>query len=154
LSASHDFFAGTAGRTAPGGVFDYELERMPIAPVLAGARARGVADAFEMLGIAAILVAANGDVLFANERARALLIPHLTLVGERLSAADEANQGGLARMIEAAVAGQNAKASSVVLRREGVPTLRLHATPIVSEDDPFQLLRAVIVLDREDARAV
>jgi hypothetical protein len=107
-----------------------------------------------MLGIAAILVAANGDVLFANERARALLIPHLTLVGERLSAGDEANQGGLARMIEAAVAGQNAKASSVVLRREGVPTLRLHATPIVSEDDPFQLLRAVIVLDREDARAV
>jgi hypothetical protein len=152
LSASHDFLAGSAGRTAPG-VFDYDLERMPIAPILAGARARGVADAFEMLGIAAILIAANGDVLFANERARALLVPHLTLAGERLSGADEASQRGLDRMIEAAVAGPNAKASSVVLRREGVPTLRLHATPIAAEDDPFQLLKAVIVLDRTDARA-
>ena len=38
----------------------------PLAPLLAGARARGVADGFEWLGLAAVLLDDRGEVLHAN----------------------------------------------------------------------------------------
>jgi hypothetical protein len=149
LGANWDLFAASADATASAAIFEHDLDCLPIAPILAGARARGVADAFEILGVAAILLGREGDVLYANDQARLLLAPHLRIVGERLTATDKANERALARLIETAVAGRQAEARSVVLRRgETVPALRLHATPI-ADDDPFQLLRAVIVLDRK-----
>ena len=58
-------------------VIDYEAEvladpdefGMVLGPVLAGARARGVADAFELMDIAAVLVDGAGSVLHAGGRA-------------------------------------------------------------------------------------
>jgi PAS domain-containing protein len=130
-------------------LFEHDLDCLPIAPILAGARARGVADALEIVGIAAILIGAEGDVLYANDRARALLVPHLRIVGERLEAVDRKQHDALAGLIEAAIAGDKAEAHSLILRRaDGVPGLRLHATPI-ADGDPYQLLRAVIILDRQ-----
>lgn len=149
MSANQDFFtaaADGAGLASPPPENDADC--LSIAPILAGARARGVADALEMLGVAAILLGADGDVLFANEQARSLLIPHLRIAGERLATTDKSRQAALSRLIEAASAGSNGAAGSLVLRRgDGVPALRLQATPI-ADDDPFQLLRAVLLLDR------
>ena len=147
MGANPDFFTASADAAALAG-FEHDLDCLPIVPILAGARARGVADAFEILGVAAILLGPDGDVLHANDRARLLLAPHLRIAGDRLTATDKANKRALSRLIETAAAGQKAEARSLVLRRgAAVPALRLHATPI-ADDDPFQLLRAVIVLDR------
>jgi hypothetical protein len=138
--------AGHAVGLKPGAPEEFDCA--PIAPILAGARARGMADAFEMLEIAAVLVAADGEVLFANARARALLGRDLTLSGEHLRAIDEADERALRCMIDAAVAESDAKPGALILRR-GAPSLRLRAMPVVSDrGDPFQLARAVIVLDR------
>lgn len=41
-----------------------------LAPMLAGAHARGLADAFEMMGYGVVMLDASGRVLFASERAR------------------------------------------------------------------------------------
>ena len=45
----------------------------PLAPLLAGARARGVADAFEWLGLAAILLDERGEVLHLSAGAVELI---------------------------------------------------------------------------------
>ena len=150
MNAKQDFSADQTDGFTPGGAFfEHDLDCLPIAPILAGARARGVADALEIVGIAAILIGAEGDVLYANDQARALLVPHLRIVGEKLETVDRTQRGALADLIEAAVAGEKAEAHSLILRRgAGVPALRLHATPI-ADGDPFQLLRAVIILDRQ-----
>jgi len=143
MNAKQDFSADQTDGFTPGGAFfEHDLDCLPIAPILAGARARGVADALEIVGIAAILIG-------ANDQARALLVPHLRIVGEKLETVDRTQRGALADLIEAAVAGEKAEAHSLILRRgAGVPALRLHATPI-ADGDPFQLLRAVIILDRQ-----
>ena len=41
----------------------------PLAPLLAGARARGVADGLELIGAAAALLGEDGEVLHVNARA-------------------------------------------------------------------------------------
>jgi PAS domain-containing protein len=128
---------------------------MPIAPLLAGARARGLAEAFEMLGIAAILIAADGDVLFANSEAQALFGPHLNVDGERLSTGDEVSRRALRRMMDATLKSPRRSGEMIVQRGDGLPPLRLRATPVASADaDPFQLLKAVILIDQATARVV
>ena len=57
-----------------------------LAPVLEGARARGVLDAFDMTGQAAILLGRAGEVLQVGASARALLGAGLRLEGGRLVA--------------------------------------------------------------------
>jgi PAS domain-containing protein len=152
LSANQQYAGTSQEAMAPGLLLGDDLDCLPIAPLLAGARARGLADAFEMLGIAAILLAADGDVLFANPQAEALFGAHLKLSGERLIAGDEADQRELRRMMEAAVSGQN-RSGELIVQRAGLSALKLRATPVASPDrDPFQLLRAVIILDQMSAR--
>ena len=62
----------------------------PLAPLLAGARARGVADGLELIGAAAALLDEQGEVLHLNARALSLLGDHLVLAGGRLRARDRA----------------------------------------------------------------
>src|SRR5437588_7061458 len=60
----------------------------PLGPMLAGARARGVADGFAWLGLAAILIDDRGEGLHANPGAVELMGEALFLVGGRLRAHD------------------------------------------------------------------
>ena len=57
----------------------------PLRPLLAGARARGMADAFELLGVAAVFIDEGGFALHINDRARRRLGPQL--VGRRRAVA-------------------------------------------------------------------
>jgi PAS domain-containing protein len=153
LSANQHYAGTSQEAMAPGLVLGDDLDCLPIAPLLAGARARGLADAFEMLGIAAILLAADGDVLFANPPAQALFGTHLKLFGERLVAGDEADQRALRRMTVAALTGQS-RSGELIVQRAGLPALKLRATPIASaEEDPFQLLRAIILIEQISTRS-
>jgi PAS domain-containing protein len=148
LRTNPEFASATKGAAAPNfGADDYDC--LPIAPLLAGARARGLADAFDMLGVAAILIDADGDVLFANAGAQALFGAHLTVSGERLTAGREGDQRALRRLMDAALTGARRSSELTIQRGTGLAALRLRATPVSSADeDPFQLLRAVVILDQ------
>jgi hypothetical protein len=154
LRTNQEFASAAPGVAAPNFVGADDYDCLPIAPLLAGARARGLADAFDMLGVAAILLAADGDVLFANAGAQALFGDRLAVSGERLIAGREGDRKALQRVMEAALTGARRSGELTIQRGSGVAALRLRATPVSSTDeDPFQLLRAVIILDKVRARS-
>jgi hypothetical protein len=123
----------------------------PLAPLLAGARARGVADGLEMIGAAAALLDEQGEVLHLNARARSLLGEHLVLAGGRLRARDSALDQTLAAAIDSTLRHQTASRVALgdAARAEG---LGVRIVPVAAEaDDSFQLLRAVAILEPRGA---
>jgi hypothetical protein len=125
----------------------------PLAPLLAGARARGVADGLEMIGAAAALLDEQGEVLHLNARALSLLGDHLVLAGGRLRARDRALDRTLAAAIDSTLRDQIA--SRVALGDEtSADGLGIRIMPVNAEaDDSFQLLRAVAILEPRGAAA-
>jgi len=119
----------------------------PLGPVLAGARARGMADAMTMWGLAAVFLGVDGSVLFANDRALALMGEHLRFAEDRLQASDQAS-GALRSLVDATLARGAGCSSSLVLRRGGDrPALLLRARRTALGDEPFQLVKVVAVID-------
>src|SRR5580692_11683737 len=97
--------ATSAERGAPG--LNEQLKEgavAPLRPLLAGARARGMADAFELLGVAAVFIDESGFALHINDRARRLLGPQLWVDDGRLRAADPEMDEALGAAIESALA--------------------------------------------------
>jgi hypothetical protein len=119
----------------------------PLAPLLAGARARGVADGLELIGAAAALLDEQGEVLHLNARALSLLGDHLVLAGGRLRARNRTHDRTLATAIVSTVRDQ--VASRVALGDEACADgLGVRIMPVMAEaDDSFQLLRAVAILE-------
>lgn len=117
----------------------------PLGPMLAGARARGVADGLEWLGLAAILIDDRGEALHVNASAIELMGEALYLDGGRLRAVDVLADTALNDAIHA-VLEEDAAAARVPLR-EG--ELHVHVAAMRAQgDDPYQLLRAVVLLRR------
>ncbi len=125
----------------------------PLAPLLAGARARGVADGLELIGAAAALLDEQGEVLHLNARALSLFGDHLVLAGGRLRARDRALDRTLAAAIDSTLRCQ--VASRVALGDEACAgSLGIRIMPVTAEaDDSFQLLRAVAILEPRGAAA-
>ena len=119
----------------------------PLAPLLAGARARGVADGLELIGAAAALLDEQGEVLHLNARAMNLLGEDLVLAGGRLRARDRALDRTLAAAIVSTVRDQ--VASRVALGDDALGDgLGVRIMPVTADaDDSFQLLRAVAILE-------
>ncbi len=138
----------TAG--APGVV---QSAAVPLAPLLAGARARGVADGLELIGAAAALLDEQGEVLHLNARALSLLGDHLMLAGRRLRARDRALDQTLTAAIDSTLRRQ--VASRVALGDEAsLDGLGVRIMPVTAEaDESFQLLRAVAILEPRGAAA-
>jgi hypothetical protein len=138
----------TAG--APGAV---RSAAAPLAPLLAGARARGVADGLELIGAAAALLDEQGEVLHLNARALSLLGDHLVLAGGRLRARDRALDRTLTAAIDSTLRHQ--VASRVALGDEAsADGLGVRIMPVTAEaDESFQLLRAVAILEPRGATA-
>jgi hypothetical protein len=120
----------------------------PLAPLLAGARARGVADGLEWLGLAAVLLDDRGEVLHANSGAIELMGEDLFLRDGRLRARDHIADAALGVAIRDAVA--RGIASRLTISSESGPDAlgaRIAAMESL-DDDPFQLLRVVAILER------
>jgi hypothetical protein len=119
----------------------------PLAPLLAGARARGVADGLELIGAAAALLDEQGEVLHLNARALSLLGDQLVLAGGRLRARDRAVDRNLTAAINSTLRRQ--VASRVALGDEArADGLGIRIMPVTAAaDDSFQLLRAVAILE-------
>ncbi len=123
-------------------------QRTPLAPLLAGARARGVADGLEWLGVAAVLLDDRGEALHVNAGAVELLGEDLFLAAGRL----RARAIGVDRALHEAIRGvieERAPAYVSIPSRDGEGGVALRVASIDSlENDPFQLLRAVAILER------
>ena len=119
-----------------------------LAPVLEGARARGVADAFAMAGQAAILLGGAGEVLHAGASASALLGEGLVVRGGRLVVVDENNQG-LERQLAQVLEGDLVPhPQGITLAAAGGGIMRVRVLSFAGgAANPAQLLKAVVLLD-------
>ncbi|WP_158813276.1 hypothetical protein [Methylocapsa sp. S129] len=121
-------------------------------PLLAGARARGMADAFELLGVAAAFIDEAGFALHINDRARRLLGPQLWVDDGRLRAADRDLDEALSAAIESAlINGAPARAATdISFASELRGAVAVKVLPVAAEaHDPFQLLRAVVIIEEQ-----
>jgi len=144
-------FQSAAGATA-------NASRSPtgasLAPVLAGARARGMADALELLGVAAALIDECGFTLHINVRAKSLLGPQLWIDDGRLRAADADLDEALSAALELAVtAVAPARAvTNICFASESRGAVAVKVMPIAAEPhDPFQLVRAIVIIEEQGA---
>jgi len=121
----------------------------PLAPLLAGARARGVADAFEWLGIAAVLLDERGEVLHLSAGAVESMQEDLFRDAGLLRARDHLADVRLRVAISAALR-EGESVDLVLPTRGGREELALRIAPIGGGmgDDACQLLRVIIVIDR------
>lgn len=120
-----------------------------VRPLLAGARARGVADACDILGIAAVLLNGRGKVLHIGASARDRIGLSLGVIDGRLRATDPAEDPALQDLL-AAVAGSLPQDSErrLVLGRGPSGALSLRALRVAAMDEGAdQLLRIIVVID-------
>ena len=116
-----------------------------LVPLLAGARARGMCDAFDLLGLGVVLIDEAGMVLHANGEARRLTGAHLGFAGGHLVAAGQDGTRAIQALIAAALEG-------------GTPAplplgpLALRALPVPG--DSCQLLKVLVVLEHGPATKI
>ena len=116
-----------------------------LAAMAAGARARGMADSFDMLGIAAVLFDGEATALHVNRQAAALMGAHLGICARQLIASTLEENARLQRALDAALCG--AAVGTVAIARGGQPDLMLHILPVPGQDEACQLLKAVVVIN-------
>ena len=91
----------------------------PLAPLLAGARARGVADGLEWLGLAAVLLDDRGEVLHVNRGAVDLMGEDLFLQADACGRATRAVDARLLRRFARGLAGGVASRLAIPSDRGG-----------------------------------
>ena len=117
-------------------------------PIMEGARARGVADACDLLGVAAVLLDRTGGVLHLTAAATSHIGTAVKLVEGHLVAADPRSNSALEHVIAAALAGD--RRADEVSWTEGVTPIRAMPFP-GSSDDGAQLVKAVLLLGEAGA---
>lgn len=118
-----------------------------LGPVVAGARARGVADAFEMLGEGAILLDFSGSVLHVGPLARPMLGSALAVTGNHVVALSRMASAPLQNLIQAGLASNAPRVLEVdlICAQEGMrQRVRVIRAPT---DGDYQLLASVLVLE-------
>jgi len=121
----------------------------PLAPLLAGARARGFADAFEWLGMAAILLDERGEVLHLGVGAAEAMQDDLYQNAGCLRAHDKLADVRLRIAISGAL--RDGETVELVLPASGSHeelALRIAPIGVGLGDEVCQLLRVVVVIDR------
>lgn len=121
-----------------------------LGPLVAGARARGVADACELLGIAAVLIDGTGRVLHAGGRAHRALSPMVKIVEEHLVGADSQSNDALQHLVAQAidVAATASGSDEIAIRSEGgLCEIRIRALRFPSGiGNGRQLLKAILIV--------
>jgi hypothetical protein len=115
-----------------------------------------MADAFELLGIAAAFIDEGGFALHINDHARRVLGPQLWVDDGRLRAADMDLDEALSAAIESAlINGSPVSASTDISFASDLRgAVAVKVMPIAAEArDPFQLLRAVVIIEEQGGAA-
>ena len=118
-------------------------------PIIAGARARGVADGLELLGVGAVLIDDTGRVLHAGGRVRRMLGGYARIVGDHLVAERPADNSAFEALIGSAIgAGRHDPEARVTLEAGGGRgALSMRALRFASDEGEAQRLRVVLVLE-------
>lgn len=116
-----------------------------VRPVLEGARARGMADAFELMGKHAIFFDGSGNVLHVAKSAEAHFGEELRLAGRQLVATGPDGNRVLQAVLGAALDGRAMEAD--LTGESGQGGLRLIGLPGPQPAQACQLLRAVLLLE-------
>ena len=117
-----------------------------IAPIIAGARARGIADAFEMMGEGAVLVDLSGAVLHVGRIARPMMGAAITVTRGQIAAASRRAAEPLEALLQTGL-GEDAPRvleADLLCEEEGMRQ-RVRLLRALG-DDAYQLLSAVLVL--------
>jgi hypothetical protein len=115
--------------------------------VIAGARARGIADAFEMLGEGAILLDFSGAVLHVGPHAKTMLGSALAVTGDHVVALTRAASEPLQNLIQASLASDAPRVleEDLICTQEGMrQRVRILRAPT---DGDYQLLSSVLVME-------
>ena len=125
------------------------LEEGGLAPLLEGARARGVADALELAGQPAILLGRAGDVLHAGASARPLLGDGLRLENGRLELKHPQDHAFDSLLETVLVGDEPPYGAGITLSAPGGGEMRVRFLPFAGgKANPAQLLKALVLLDR------
>ena len=121
-----------------------DLPPETLRPLLEGARARGLADAFELIGVPAVLIDTAGAVLHVGAGAAARMGASIAVASRHLVGADPTSNRALQDVVAAALAGE---AKTVELEVAGAGGgLSVRAIPMPRGwENPYQLMKAVIV---------
>ncbi len=123
-----------------------------IAALMAGARARGVADTLDMLGVAAILIDSDGAALHVNTHAAGFMGPDLGICARQLVAGTYAANASLQRALDLVLSRGGAESVDLPAESGGAGIV-LHVLGLpVAPDETAQLLKAVIVLESRAAQ--
>ena len=123
--------------------------RDPLAPLLEGARARGVADALELAGQAAILLGGAGDVLHAGESAKPMLGDALQVANGRLVVDDDGKSRFDSLLRGVLIGKEPPDGAGIILAAPGGGKMRLRFRLFEGgKANPSQLLKALVLLDR------
>lgn len=132
--------AGRSGGAGPGAMD-------AIKPLLAGAQARGMADALDLAGIPAVLIDRQGMVLHAGPSARSLFCQDFSLHADHLVSSSADSTRAIQDLIGQALEPGPEPDPVRLVRREG-GALVLRAKRVNgSADDVFQLLKVLILID-------
>lgn len=119
-----------------------------LAPIIAGARARGIADAFQMLGEAAILLDFSGYVLHMGDSAEPLLGCALSIASSHVTPTSRKSAAPLQALLEAGLSasGPARLEEDLPCAEEGMRQ-RVRLYRVDNSQDARQLLCAVLVLE-------
>jgi hypothetical protein len=134
-------------------------QRLPeeggLEPLLEGARARGIADAFEMIGQAAMLVDAEGCVLHVNDAAIPFMGATIAVTKRHIVGGEDGATELLQATIASALAGKAAELifDSKGLRERSVAVaMHVRVLPVPgAAGNSNQLVKAIVLLDAEEA---
>ena len=125
-----------------------DLPEEVLAPVMAGAYVRGIADTFDAVGLACAFLDRNSRVLVANAAAERFLRGPLQVAADHLLAETTEDNRLIAEVVAAAMNGPQGTLRSV---RLPAARLDLHC---LSFGDPLmpsgQMVRAIVVIDDGD----
>ena len=110
-----------------------------------------MADAFDLLGVAAALIDECGFALHINDHARRLLGPQLWMDDGRLRAADPTMDQALASAMECALSADpsDREPTNISFASDSRGAVRVKIIPVVPEHhDRFQLLRAIVLIEK------
>lgn len=149
------FHPGRTGPAAPerrATAMGREAPDEMLAPLLAGAFARGIAETLDLLGLPGLFLDRSGEVIFMSRAAEPLLQGRLSLHMRHLVATGAADNQALGAFLADAV-GEGAGSASLRLAGAGVELRRLSRT--AGSDLAGQMVRAVVLLaDESEPRHV
>lgn len=123
-------------------------------PLLAGAHARGMADAFELAGVAAVLIDSQGMVLHAGAPARDLFGPDLRIEYDHLVSGSAESTCDIQTLIAAAL-GEGEAPAPLLVSRAGQTPFKLHARRAPgAAGNVCQLLKVLIIIEEVAPRPV